>query len=368
MRDSDPGADHTALLQELFGAAPRAWYVLDADMRVITLNRSAAALHCLPGQDALGRRLADVAPGFPADEITELAAEVLATGARVTNRMIRGGVGPRTDERRDDGPVVVLTLTLYRLEAGTGTQAGRSRAVAVSVEDITEQAASADRLAILHTAQQTIGSTLDIAATAQELVDVTVPRFADASTVDVLDETWRAGPEHHGGVSPDHPLRRAAYRTRSGGELPVYVGRLNTFGYSTPFSQSLADIRPRLITALREDEPWLAANPAFGALLRSYGVHSLMVVPMAVHDAVLGLTVHYRNARAEPFDEADLDLAERLADRTALSIDKARSYARERTVATALQRYLLPRQPPRSPPSTPPTCTYRAGPAATGTT
>ncbi len=239
----------------------------------------------------------------------------------------------------------MLALTLYRLERGAGLDPDTPRAVAVAVEDVTDREATAERLAILHDAQQEIGSTLDVAVTARELADVTVPRFADATTVDVLDETWRAGPEHRGAVSADHPLRRAAYRTRSGEELPVYVGRLNTFTYPTPFTQSLADIRPRLISRLRQDEPWLAANPPFGDRLRTAGVHSMIVVPLTVHDAVLGLVVYYRNLRAEPFDENDLELARRLTDRAALSIDKARSYARERTVATALQRYLLPRRP-----------------------
>lgn len=343
MRDSDRDAGDAALLDALFGAAPRAWYVLDEDLRLVNLNPAARALHCMPGAEARGKRLADLAPGFPAADLTDLAAEVLATGVAVTDRLIRGRIGG------DGSAAIALSVTLYRLDSGgPGADAGPGRAigVAAAVEDITARQAAADRLAIYHDAQQTIGSTLDIAPTAQELADVTVPQFADATTVDILDETWRAGPAHLGAVSPDHPLRRAAYRTRHGHELPVSVGRLNTFVFPTPFTQSLADIRPRLITRLRYDEPWLAADPAFGERLRTAGVHSLIVVPLVVHDALLGLAAYYRYERPEPFDEDDLELAQRLTDRAAFSIDKARSYARERTIATALQRYLLPQQPP----------------------
>ncbi|MFC9324550.1 SpoIIE family protein phosphatase [Kitasatospora sp. NPDC057015] len=348
MRDSDREAGVTALLRAVFGGAPRRWYVLDRDLRLVRLNRRARAAPSFPGEEALGKRLGDVAPGYPAEEITALAGEVLATGVTVKGRLVRGRPASRTGRTR------IYAVSVYRLEDlpapedGTPARpaAGGPLGVALTVEDVTDREAAAERLAVLHDAHQSIGSTFDIAATAQELADVAVPRFADAMTVDLLDETWRAGHTHQGPVSPDHPLRRAAYRLLRGGTLPVPVGRLKTFRFPTPFTQSLADSRPRLITRLRPDAPWLEADPAFGERLRTAGVHSMMIIPIMVQDDVLGLAAYYRYDRPEPFDEDDQDLARQLTDRAALSIDKARSYARERTVAAALQRYLLPQQPP----------------------
>ncbi|MCX5209894.1 SpoIIE family protein phosphatase [Kitasatospora sp. NBC_00240] len=340
MRDSDRDEGEAALLAALFGGAPRCWYVLDRELRLVQLNRAARTLRCLPGEEAVGRRLTDFVPGFPAAEMTGLAAEVLATGATLTGRLVRGHPAAAPDRAQ------VLSLTLYRLEDGVSGEQGEPLGVAVAVEDVTARESAAERLAVLHRAHRTIGSTLDIATTAQELADVTVPRFADATTVDVLDEAWRAGPAHEGPVSPDHPLRRAAYRTRHGGELPVRIGRLNTFPFPTPFTQSLADIRPRLVSRLDYGERWLETDPVTTERWRTAGVHSLIAVPLVVHDTVLGLAAYYRYERPDPFDEDDLELARELTARAALSLDKARSYARERTVATALQRYLLPQQPP----------------------
>ncbi|GGU94913.1 hypothetical protein GCM10010495_00420 [Kitasatospora herbaricolor] len=340
MRDSDRDEGEAALLAALFGGAPRCWYVLDRELRLVQLNRAARVLRCLPGEEAIGRRLTDFVPGFPAAELTGLAGEVLATGATLSGRLLYGHPAAAPDRAQ------VLSLTLYRLEDGVTGRPGEPLGVAVAVEDVTARESAAERLAVLHRANQVIGSTLDLATTAQELADVTVPRFADATTVDVLDEAWRAGPAHEGPVGHDHPLRRAAYRTRHGGELPVRIGRLNTFPFPTPFTQSLADVRPRLVKHLEFDEPWLRADVPTTERLRTAGVHSLMVVPLVVHETVLGLAAYYRYERPEPFDEDDLELARELTARAALSLDKARSYARERTVATALQRYLLPQRPP----------------------
>ncbi len=44
----------------------------------------------------------------------------------------------------------------------------------------------------------------------------------------------------------------------------------------------------------------------------------------------------------DPFDQDDVSLAQELASRTAVCVDNARRYAKERTTAVALQRSLLP--------------------------
>src|SRR4051812_30455531 len=84
VRDPEIDAGEGALLASLFSAAPRRWYVLDGDLRLAYLNRAAAADRDLPGEEALGRRLTDLAPGFPARELSTLAGEVLETGATMT--------------------------------------------------------------------------------------------------------------------------------------------------------------------------------------------------------------------------------------------------------------------------------------------
>jgi serine phosphatase RsbU (regulator of sigma subunit)/anti-sigma regulatory factor (Ser/Thr protein kinase) len=73
-------------------------------------------------------------------------------------------------------------------------------------------------------------------------------------------------------------------------------------------------------------------------------MHSLMVIPIRVRRALLGMVLFIRTADQGPFQEVDVLLAEELVSRAALALDNARQYAREHTAALALQRNLLPRR------------------------
>jgi len=63
----------------------------------------------------------------------------------------------------------------------------------------------------------------------------------------------------------------------------------------------------------------------------------------------MGVAVFLRGQRPQPFTEDDVLLAEELTARAALSLDNARRYTRERTIALALQRSLLPHRLARQP-------------------
>jgi serine phosphatase RsbU (regulator of sigma subunit)/anti-sigma regulatory factor (Ser/Thr protein kinase) len=81
--------------------------------------------------------------------------------------------------------------------------------------------------------------------------------------------------------------------------------------------------------------------------LRSPGVvpddaRSLVAAPLFARGRVLGSVQLWRTGREQPFDENDAHLVEEIASRAALSVDNARRYTRERKVALALQRSLLP--------------------------
>ncbi|MFC7510386.1 hypothetical protein ACFQV4_01705 [Streptomyces thermocarboxydus] len=73
-----------------------------------------------------------------------------------------------------------MEVSLFPLREGPG--------VVGVVEDVTERQAAAERLAVLSTVHRTVGSTLDVRATADALVEALVPDFADAAAVDLLDD------------------------------------------------------------------------------------------------------------------------------------------------------------------------------------
>ncbi|OYP19348.1 MULTISPECIES: ATP-binding SpoIIE family protein phosphatase [unclassified Streptomyces] len=337
MPSGSAGGDLSAtVLETLFTQAPMGLYVFDDQLRIVRYNTAARGVRGLPSDQVCGRRLDEIAEGFHDPELIALARQVLAGQAPVQDRLIRGR-HPGDPDRE-----MVISVSVFRVRPGEGHVLG----VAV-VQDVTARQHAADRLDILHDAHRTIGTSLDVRATAEALADVVVHRFADAITVDVLDDAVRGAALPAGPVDADVPLRRVAFRsvTDRAGRIPP--GGLTTFPFPTPFTQSLHDASPRLVARLRADEPWLAADPERARRLTDAGVHSLLVVPLVVRGSILGVVGCYRHRDPRPYDDEDLSLAEQLAQRTALSIDNARSYARERTVATALQRHLLPRTPPR---------------------
>src|SRR5258708_2028056 len=139
------------------------------------------------------------------------------------------------------------------------------------------------------------------------------------------------------------PLRRAAFRY-SGGEPQIQahqVGDVRPLPFPGPYAQVLTDLKPRVLD-VRPDMPWLPADPARAEAIRASGARALLAVPLALRGAVFGLLSLYRTEQAGSFDETEVDLTLGLAAETALSIDRARLYTREHTIAATVQRRLLP--------------------------
>ncbi|WBO62980.1 SpoIIE family protein phosphatase [Streptomyces camelliae] len=200
------------------------------------------------------------------------------------------------------------------------------------------------RLELLHDASVHIGTTLDVTRTAEELVEVAVPRFADFVVVDLPDSVLLG--EEPGPLGGDTQLRRVAAGTVRE-ELPVYgVGDPVRYVRSTPQVRCLETGTPVLEPVLADAEGWIAQDPArFGQAIAK-GIHSLITVPLRARGTILGVASFYRSEKPAPFEDDDLSLAHELAGRAAICIDNARRYTREHNTALALQRSLLPRGRP----------------------
>ncbi|MEU5025999.1 SpoIIE family protein phosphatase [Streptomyces milbemycinicus] len=196
-----------------------------------------------------------------------------------------------------------------------------------------------ERLGLLCEAGVTVGTTLDVTRTAEELTEVAVPRFADYVAVDLPDCVLR-GEEPVGTGGP--LLRVAMAGVRPGSHLYA-VGESVRYAASTPHARALATGEPVLEPYLNEAYGWLANDPARGGQALRAGIHSLIAVPMRARGVVLGVAAFYRSALKQSFEEDDLSLAEDLVGRAAVCIDNARRFTREHTTALALQRSLLPR-------------------------
>ncbi|WSQ07041.1 SpoIIE family protein phosphatase [Streptomyces sp. NBC_01231] len=226
---------------------------------------------------------------------------------------------------------------------------GRLEGVLLSAHDVTEQHLARQRLVLLNDASVRIGSTLDLARTAQELADVAVPRFADFVTVDLLPaieggEDPPQGPPH-GPVR----LRRVAYQSVLEGcpEAVVRRGIVAAYPAGCTAAECLASGRPIIehVTpaALAEVE---RQTPQRAERMRRFGFHSVLAVPMRARGLTLGVATFSRHRQPKLFEQDDLLLGEEITARAAVCIDNARRYTRERSISLALQSSLLPQQLP----------------------
>ncbi|MFI6978626.1 SpoIIE family protein phosphatase [Embleya sp. NPDC050154] len=298
--------------------------IVGADTRLVLANDEARRLLDLP-PDAEGRRIADLPglePGTAAllisgrvvsDEVHPAGDRLLAVNQRPTDR--HGGPRGTVATLRDTTELMTLS--------GRAEVAGR-------------------RLKLLYDAGVAIGTTLNMVRTAEELADVAVPRFADFVTVDLAAPVLDGGEPTGSGAN----MRRSAVAGIRD-DHPLYpLGTLIDFVPSTPQARGLDSGRSEIVADLATADDWHAQDRERAGAIVEYGIHSLITVPVQARGSVLGVANFWRREKPEPFDREDLFLAEELVARAAVSIDNARRYAREHTLATALQRSLLPRALP----------------------
>ncbi|MFH7340499.1 SpoIIE family protein phosphatase [Streptomyces sp. KHY 26] len=330
---ADPCDFDRAVLGALLTESPIGLHVLDTDLRMVRFNTASPGMRGVPTEGVVGKPAREVAPTVATDAAEHLMRTVLSTGEPVIDFIQPGH--PPADPHGEH----MYSLSAFRLCNPAGEPIG----VATLALDITERYRYRARLELLNDASMRIGTTLDLARTAEELAETAVGRVADAISVDVLDSVHQGEAPAPGPVSSEVTFRRTAFRaTRAAGLQPAYtIGEKASYGFPTPLTQCLADLRPRLIRKVEGGE-WLKHDPHRADRIRAARVHSMMVVPLAARGVVLGVASFYRSVTSAPFDDDDLTIAGELAAHTALGLDNARRYKRERTAALVLQNSLLP--------------------------
>ncbi|MEU4898300.1 SpoIIE family protein phosphatase [Streptomyces sp. NPDC044780] len=339
-----PRAGHTAeedeeLMRRSFLQAPCTMAVYDAGLRLRWANRDMEQVMDLAQEEMRGLRISEIMPG-PESEVAEQAIRrVLETG---DEQFLELSTVMPGDPRLFAWSTVVSPLRDPR---------GRVAAVALTALDTTAQRAARRRLTLLNEASVRIGSTLDIDRTAQELADVAVPALADFAVVDLLPAVHDGGEPRPGPPGSRVLLRRVAIRSVFEGcpEAVVQLGQVAAYPDFSPEAECLKAERGMLNkVADPAVARWADEAPERAAMIRRFGFHSTMAVPLRARGAILGVAVFSRHRRPEPFEQDDLLLAEEMTARAAVCVDNARRYTRERHTALALQRSLLPRTLPES--------------------
>ncbi|MFF0072289.1 SpoIIE family protein phosphatase [Streptomyces sp. NPDC005494] len=336
----DQGGDAlgAALLDVMFTQAHIRVHVLDPELRLLRISDPSADPDTDETARLRGRPFREVCAFEEPERMEAYVREVLRTGVPGVERPFRAapeGVpgGQRT-----------LSLTVFRLQEGHGIRQDnhdKVLGVSVSVVDITDRVRRQVRSKALAAVTDTVGRTLDVETTCRDLAEALVPGYADVCAVEVVDNVLRGENPQPGPLGRDVPLRRAAYRGSSEPAHPV--GDVRAVPSGTPYQRALTDLKIRVVPV--DHITWADADPARAHSVREIGAHSLLLAPLTLRGAVLGLVSLYRCGDSEPFTEVDVPAVEAMASRTALGIDNARRYVHEYTIASALQRRLLPQRP-----------------------
>ncbi|MGW6643436.1 SpoIIE family protein phosphatase [Streptomyces iakyrus] len=339
-----PGWDMSrTVLEQMAAGAPVGIAIVDTDLRFVWSNAALEQFGGGPAARRLGLRFADVQPGMDAQAVEAQMRHVLETGEPVVGYEHVGHV--RSAPLRETAHMLSFT----RLEDDQGHPIG----VYYTVVDMTERHRARQRLALLDRAGESIGRSLDLTRTAQELADVAVPGLADFVTVDLLESVLRGAEPAPGPLADSEEpveLRRAGYRSAQDdlAEAVIEIGETVAFRAGTPPFRCLAtgrSWREERLDPLTRD--WTTDTPSGRrATFLELGLHSVMTVPIRSRGTTLGITTFYRRHHREAFDEEDLRLAEDIVARAGVCVDNARRYTRERDAALVLQRSLLPHRLP----------------------
>ncbi|MEV5880389.1 SpoIIE family protein phosphatase [Streptomyces sp. NPDC052101] len=319
-----------AILRAMFTQSPVSLAVLDQRLRVVRINTATRRLLDTPPEHVIGQHLTEAFVFEEPGAAEAVARGVLRDGEPALNRLFRGAQAPGLRKR-------IYALSFVRLENRDGEVLG----LVVSAIDVTEREVSRQRLAALDSVRARVGRHLDVVAVCDEFVEAVVPAFSGSAVVEVVEDVVRGETPPLAPVDGDLPLRRAAFRGHAS-DCPV--GDVRPLPFGTPFSRVLSDLRPRLVP-VEEGSLWLSADPVRGEEIRRSGAHSLIVAPLTLRGEVLGVASFYGHQDEDPFTEEDLALASDVCAHTALCIDNARRYARERTIAATVHRRLLPQHP-----------------------
>lgn len=330
-----PGED--AFVRRSFTQSACTMALYDTGLRLRRANANMERVMGLPEEAMRGLRVTEIVHDPESERTEECMRRVVQTG-----------------QPQDIG--VALHLAGHERQSVWSTSLtpvwdsdGRLEGILLSAHDETAQHLARQRLVLLNDASLSIGSTLDLARTAQELADVAVPQFADFVTVDLL-------PAIEGGEDPPQGppygpvmLRRIAYQSVLEGcpEAVVRRGTVAAYPPGSTAAECLAAGRPLIehMTPAALDEVE-RESPQRAESMRKFGFRSVLAVPMRARGLTLGVATFSRHQQPKPFEQDDLLLGQEITARAAVCIDNARRYSHERSISLTLQSSLLPQRLP----------------------
>lgn len=291
---------------------------IDETGAIREFNAAAERMFLLGRGDAIGRTLADlIVPERYRAAHSEGLARHLATGE---TRLLGNRV--EIAALRADGTEFPVELAI------TPIRIGRQRLFTAFIRDISERQREAAQREFMVAAGDLFSSSLQYETILSRLVHLAVPRLADWCALALRDEHGqvRYTEIHHADPNKLAFARELHQRHPPDPESPRGTPAVLRTG-QTEWAAALDDAR--LAAAAQDDEHL--------ALLRSLGLKSYMIVPLAARGRVLAALTLVCAESGRHFTEADVRFVQDLARRAALSVDNAMLYREATRKAEALR-------------------------------
>jgi GAF domain-containing protein/anti-sigma regulatory factor (Ser/Thr protein kinase) len=292
-----------------------------------------ASIVARTGEPLVLRSLAEINARFPhlVDVIDEqvLVCVPLLLGATAIGAL---SVSFPEGHRIDDADVELL-MTI-----------GRQCALALSRVRLFEaERLARERTAYLAHATELLMSSLEPEETVGHLTDLVVPSLADWAVVYLVDpDTGRPRPMAvaHRDPAIGDTMRRMVMSGPLDTNARDGVAEVLRTGTNIRYGEVPAAVRERASTGWEEPGTRDAVTPLSG-----------MCVALSLGESPIGAIALARTEGAI-YTDADLAMAELVADRAAVAVVNAQRFSRERDAALTLQRSLLPQTLPRLPGTT----------------
>lgn len=267
-------------------------------------NRAAERMYGYSAVEAIGRSIRLVVPSERQQEESEVL-ERIALGERIEHF--------ETVRCRTDGRCFAVSLSISPIRDNSGTVIGASKIA----RDISERKRAVERAAFLAEAGAVLAASLEYGATLKTVANMAVPAIADWCAVDILSDGRRL---ERLAVAHVDPARIALARTiqsryedPASPYSPTYVARTGTPAIVKDLSDDM------IVAAARGDQERVE-------LVRSLGLRSFIVVPLAASGRRLGALTLAMAESGRRYTDDDFRLAQDVAFRAALAVDNARAY------------------------------------------
>jgi PAS domain S-box-containing protein len=208
------------------------------------------------------------------------------------------------------------------------------------IEDVTTQHRASQRLQLLTQAAAILASSLDYQETLRNVAGLAVPQLADWCGVDLFDAEGR---RQSVAVAHKEPGKlELAERLREYDPERLDPERGLGLLLRTGEPQLYPRITEEMLVGAAIDEEHLR-------LLRSVGMRSVLLVPLAVRERTIGALTLVSAESGREFDHEDLEFAGQIAERAALAVEQARLYTDRAYTAATLEASLRPDRLPRIP-------------------